>query len=166
MKLMTPSPSVAITASPMLRRTVESHCSLSQLGLHRKLVEARLDGGLQLTLVERFQDIPERPCANGFIEGPLFCIGGQVDHRDVETMVDLFRSLDPAHLILEHDVHQDQRGAKLVRLVNGIFPGRYRGGHRIAQPFQHIPDVECHDGFVFHDEDACRAHFIRNLRPH
>ncbi len=84
-------------------------------------VEGHLDGAMQFSFFEGFEEIAEGLGDLGSLDGGLIGVGGEVDDRDIEMGSDVLGGLDAVHLTFQPDVHQHQIWVRLGRLLDRLF---------------------------------------------
>ena len=111
----------------------------------------------QLSFLERFEDVSERPGELGAGQRGGVAVGRQIDHRHVVLAADRFRGFDAVHRAFQPDVHQHQLRPEPAGQGDGLLALRGDPGDLVAEPPQLAGQVRGDDGFVFNDENGGHA---------
>ncbi|MDT4884224.1 hypothetical protein FQZ97_1203440 [compost metagenome] len=109
---------------------------------------------MQLALGERLEQVPIGAGLSRALQGGVFGIRGEVDHRGRVGFAQPGGHLDAVHVALDVDVHQHQIGLGLRDHLHAFVTGDRNGGHVVAQLRQALLQVEGDDALVFHHQDA------------
>src|ERR1019366_4386388 len=82
--------------------------AVDQLAFAPVAVEGELDGGAQGAVVKRFQDITGGRGLLGALQDFGIGVGGEVNHGDLELVVQRAGHIDTIQNALQLDIHQDQ----------------------------------------------------------
>ena len=120
------------------------------------LGDRHFDGRLEFALLVRLEQVAVRLRLSGPGDRLLVGEGGQEHDGRAGPGVDLPGRLDPVHVPVEVDVHQDQVRLIPVRLIDGVRRGRGHTSHVVAEELQLALDAGGDDPLVVDDQDLTR----------
>ncbi len=133
---------------------------LAQRNFGAASLEDHLDGDVQLALGKRLDQVAIGLGRPRPLQRRLFGMGRQVDDRRRVFRGDPSRRVDPVHIALDMDVHQDDVRVHVLHLAKGLGARRDDRQDLIAELHQLLAQMEGDDAFVLDDRDAgsCRGH--------
>lgn len=140
-----------------VQRLLQQPLLVGELGLEPVPLEGHLNGGVQLSLRERLEQVAVGAGLARSLQRGIFRIGGQVDHRYRVRLAQLLGHFNAVHVALYVDVHQDQVGPGFADEIKALLAGDSDGRHVVTQLGQALLQIESHNAFVFDDQDAGRG---------
>ncbi|MCG3118194.1 MAG: hypothetical protein ALAOOOJD_00357 [bacterium] len=128
--------------------------ALLQLLGHPMLVERHVDGDVQLSFLERFENIAKRFGNLGALQRPVIRVSGEINNRNVIQGQNFLRRLHTVLIALEHDVHQHQIRPGFAGFLHGLFTGCDGAGNDVAEALQGIVNIFGNDIFILDDQNS------------
>ncbi len=130
----------------------------AQLHVYIKLVESYIDGGVELSLLKRFEDI-----AVGFgllcpLEGVFVGVGGKEDHGNIKGVFNCFGCLDTVRLSGEHNIHKNNVRSEFAGLLYCIFSVRDNCGVLKTEAFESFFKVKSNNALIFYNKYYLFSH--------
>ncbi len=118
------------------------------------LVDRHLDGGVQLPLLERLDQIAKGQYFAGATQQVRVGIRAQEDHRHVEALTQALCRLDAAERAGEPHVHQhDIRNSFRDRIQRLFAPG-CQAAYRVSEGTEPVLYFHGDQRFILYDEDS------------
>jgi hypothetical protein len=133
--------------------------ALAQLPIQPALIDGYLDGGAQLTILNRLDQIAVRLRHLRPLQERVVQVSCQINHGDAQLGADLPASLYTIHLPGQLNVHQHQLRLHLGDLPNRVLPGSDHGRDGVAQFDQNALQSGGDDAVVFGNQDILIRHY-------
>ena len=123
-----------------------------------------LEGGVELALLERLEQIAESLGFFGTLDRGVVGVGSQIDDGNVVASANMGRRFDPVHVSVQSDVHQHEVGSLARGHLDGLLSRGHGRRYFVAELLELAANGERHDAFVLHDQNALGCHVDLPLR--
>ncbi len=117
------------------------------------LIEGYLHGAAQIQVANRLENVTQRLGHRRAAYRVCVGVRRQVDHGDLELVLERLRRGDAIHLALKADVHQHQVESNVSRESQRFFTRARDRRHGVAQPLQATLNVVGDQAFILDYQD-------------
>ena len=124
-------------------------------------LQHHLDGGAQLALRERLQQVAVRLGGARPLQRRFVGIGGEIDDRGMVAGRYACSGVDAVDLAFDVDIHQDEVRQRLLDRLQRLRAIGDIGHDVVAEALQHQLQMEADNPLVFHHHDSGVGHTLR-----
>src|SRR6185437_4237915 len=132
---------------------IEPCVRLAQCAFHPVFVDRHLDGGVQLPLLERLDEVAERQHFAGPAQQLRIRVGAEENHRDVRAVAQALGGLDARQRSRQPHVHEHDVRGSLDDGFQSLLSARGQSAHLVAEGAEPVLHFHGDERFILHDED-------------